>query len=114
MIGKLEALREWGCDIDTALERFLNDEQLFNECLVMFLDDENLTELKKHINDEDQNVPFSIVHALKGVSGNLGLSPLYDSLVILCESLRSNTYKSDNGEFEEVQKNIDKFIEIMN
>jgi HPt (histidine-containing phosphotransfer) domain-containing protein len=113
MATKIEKLRDWGCDIDGAFARFLNDEELFNECLIMFIDDENLTELKEHINDEDQQVPFVITHTLKGVAGNLGLTPLYESLVTLCESLRNNEYDPKSGYFEQVQSDIEKFLEIM-
>lgn len=113
MQNKIKNLRNWGCDIDGALDRFLNDDDLYKECLEMFLEDENLFELKKHINDTDQSVPFSIVHALKGVSGNLGLTPLFETLSVLCESLRDNSYNPKSGEFEKVQDNIDNFIKIM-
>lgn len=113
MSKKIEKLREWGCDINGALERFLNDQDLFNECLLMFVEDDNIEELSRHINDENQQVPFVIVHTLKGVSGNLGLTPLYESLVVLCESLRNNKYDKNSGEYEIVDNNIKTFLEIM-
>lgn len=114
MLQRIEELRDWGCDINGAFERFLNDQELYNECLLMFVEDENISELKNHINDENQHVPFMIVHTLKGVAGNLGITPLYESLVVLCESLRCNNYDKDSGEYEIVEKNINKFLEIMN
>ncbi len=113
MANKIEELRNWGCDIDGAFERFLNDENLYDECLMMFVEDENIEALKEHINDENQKVPFSIVHTLKGVTGNLGLTPLYESLVILCESLRHNKYDIKSGYYDIVQTNLDTFVEIM-
>lgn len=113
MANKIEELRSWGCDIDGAFERFLNDEDLYDECLIMFVEDENIDALKEHITDEDQQASFVIVHTLKGVTGNLGLTPLYESLVILCESLRHNEYDPKSGYYEIVQSNLDKFLEIM-
>lgn len=114
MANKIEKLRNWGCDIDGAFERFLNDGDLYDECLMMFVEDENIDALKDHINDKDQQVPFVIVHTLKGVTGNLGLTPLYESLVILCENLRNNKYDPKSGIYERVQSDLDKFVEIMN
>lgn len=113
MSERIKKLREWGCDINGAFERFLNDQELYNECLLMFVDDDNIKELEKHINDENQQVPFILVHTLKGVSGNLGITPLYKSLVVLCESLRNNKYDKNSDEYNKVDKNLKKFLEIM-
>lgn len=113
MSNKIELLRNWGCDIDGAFARFLNDQDLYNECLNMFVVDENIKELKEHINDKDQKVPFVIVHTLKGVVGNLGITPLYESLVTLCDSLRNSEYDPKSGYYETVQSDLDKFLEIM-
>lgn len=113
MSERVKKLKSWGCDIDGAFERFLNDEELYDECLDLFIADENILALKEHIEDEDQQVPFVIVHTLKGVAGNLGLTPLYESLVTLCESLRVNKYDPKSGEYERVQKELDKFLELM-
>jgi HPt (histidine-containing phosphotransfer) domain-containing protein len=113
MSETIEKLRDWGCDIDGAFERFLNDRDLYNECLSMFVEDENIFELEKHINDDNQQVPFVIVHTLKGVAGNLGITPLYESLVTLCESLRVNKYDKNSGEYERVDRDLKKFLSIM-
>lgn len=114
MDNKIKMLRDWGCDIDGAFERFLNDKNLYYECLLMFVKDENIVAIDKEINNSDVQVPFAIVHSLKGVAGNLGLTPLYESLVILCESLRNNQYDSKSGYYVKVKADLDKFLTIMN
>lgn len=39
MSDTLEKLREYGADIDGAMDRFLNDEELYKDCMVVFLND---------------------------------------------------------------------------
>ncbi|MGD1816619.1 MAG: Hpt domain-containing protein [Pleomorphochaeta sp.] len=113
MEEKLNKLKNWGCDINGALDRFLNDKDLYFECLLMFVDDENFSELKNHINDEDQKIPFTYVHTLKGVAGNLGITPLFESLSELCEVLRSSNYNSNSGLYERTIVDYNIFLEIM-
>lgn len=113
MEEKLIKLENWGCDIQGALNRFLNDKDLYFECLNMFVDDENFESLKIHINNEDQRVPFSYVHTLKGVAGNLGITPLFESLSDLCEALRASNYNPDSGLYERTIVDYNIFLEIM-
>jgi HPt (histidine-containing phosphotransfer) domain-containing protein len=113
MDEKLNKLKNWGCDINGALERFLNDKDLYCECLLMFVEDDNFKSLKLHINDEDKKVPFSYVHTLKGVAGNLGLSPLFESLSELCDALRVDDYYVNSGLYERTVVDYNIFLEIM-
>ncbi|SHK83420.1 Hpt domain-containing protein [Fibrobacter sp. UWH4] len=53
--------------------------------------------LKDSIAAKDLKAAFEAAHALKGVLGNLSLTPLYTSIVEITELLRNNTdmdYKS--------------------
>lgn len=113
MEEKLNKLKNWGCDINGALDRFLNDKDLYNECLLMFVDDENFASLKLHINDDDQKKAFAYVHTLKGVAGNLGITPLFESLSELCEVLRNNIYNTKSGLYERTVVDYNIFLEIM-
>ena len=44
-----DALKEWKCDVEGALERFLDDEELYLQCLNIFSTDENFAKLKEYI-----------------------------------------------------------------
>lgn len=92
MNTKLEALKKWGCDITGSLERFVNDEDLYVSCLDMFIEDESFTELPLAIANEQWEDAFNHAHSLKGVSGNLGLTPLFDKICALVEALRHQEY----------------------
>ena len=113
MEKKLEKLKNWGCDVSGALERFLNDQKLYCECLNMFIEDDNFVSLRLHINNTNQEIPFGYVHTLKGVAGNLGLTPLYHSLCELCDALRTNSYSPNSGLYERTVTNYKLFLEIM-
>ena len=56
-----------------------------------------IRDLQDAIDNKDLKAAFEAAHALKGVLGNLSLTPLYTPVVEITELLRSNTdmdYKS--------------------
>lgn len=84
----LDALREWGCDVDGALERFMGDETLYQACLHSVMEDKNFDGLLEMLNQRDVKQAFEHAHTLKGVLANMGLTPMYDIVVRLVEPLR--------------------------
>ena len=86
----LESLLKWNCNTSIAMNRFLGDEGLYISCLRMFSEDENFEALKAALADHDYAMAFDFAHALKGVASNLELTPLYQALYELVESLRKD------------------------
>ena len=74
----ITALGDYGCDTQSALERFLGKEELYLKFIRKFLDDKSFEDLKGFIGEEDYENALKSVHTLKGVSGNLGFTALYD------------------------------------
>ncbi len=66
----------------------VNDEAFYKECLITFTTDPGFKKLGQAIQNKDAEAAFESAHALKGVAGNLGLDPLYQSLCDLVEALR--------------------------
>lgn len=85
MLNRLEA---WGCDIPGAMERFVEDEELYLSCLDAVLHDENFQALGEALRERDTARAFDCAHTLKGVLANMGLVPLYDIIVKIVEPLR--------------------------
>lgn len=99
-----EILEDWNCDIHTAMDRFLNNEELFLSCLKTFARDPEFAKLNDAVQTESYEEAFEYAHNLKGVSGNLGLTPLYQSLVTIVESLRSKNYQNIHMELSDVNE----------
>ena len=106
MDQKLECLRDWGCDVDGALERMLGDEELYLECLSMLLEDEGFDALGAALEQGDAAAAFDCAHALKGVLANLGLTPLLDQVEKIVEPLRAGLIDGllvENRTFQEMK-----------
>lgn len=87
-------LEDWGCDIPGAMRRFLNDEDLYAQCLDTMLKDKNFDLLKSNLAKNDITEAFNAAHSLKGTLGNMSLTPLYDIIIKIVEILRA---KSTDG-----------------
>lgn len=80
-----------GADWEETLNRFMNNEDLYVKILSKFPDDLSLDNLKKKMKEGDLSASFTYAHTLKGLTGNLGLTRLFQTASLLTEELRSNS-----------------------
>ncbi len=92
----LTTLENWNCDIAGAMRRFLNDESLYTMCLSQMMSDENFETLGAALAAGQSDTAFESAHALKGAIANMGVTPLYDQVVLIVEPLRGKTVAPEN------------------
>ena len=83
--AKLEAA---GIDVEEALQRFLGNEELFLKFLGRFPQDENYRILWHEVEEEHWDMAVNAAHTLKGVTGNLSITPLYQLFSAQVEAFR--------------------------
>ncbi len=93
MDKRIEMLRDWGCDINGAMERMLGDEKFYIDCLQAIPSDRNFTDLTEALVNQNTKLAFNSAHTLKGVLINLGLTPMYQKAVEIVEPLRNGESK---------------------
>lgn len=109
----LEILDQYDGDVEGVCDRFLGDEKLLLQCLRQFKEDQGFQLLERAVRQEEYNQAFEYAHGLKGVTGNLGLSPLYHELCKLVENLRAQEYESVSDDFFLVQVQYQLFLKMM-
>lgn len=100
-----EAFEEYGADYNNTLERFMGNEAMYIKLLGMLFEDENLEKLGDSLKEGDFDSAFAAAHTLKGVSANLGLTPLCDAVCLIVEPLRR---KDPRGDYEDLYERICK------
>ena len=93
----IEKLNTFGANTVEGLARCFGNEALYLKLVATIPGEGNFDKLKDSIAAKDLKAAFEAAHALKGVLGNLSLTPLYTPVVEITELLRSNTdmdYKS--------------------
>lgn len=84
-----ETFEAYGADYASTIQsRFMGNETMYLRFLDMLFEDVNLKKLGGALDRGDMNAAFEAAHTLKGVTGNLGLTPLYNAVCALVEPLR--------------------------
>lgn len=97
-----------GADVDTALNRFMGKEELYLKFIQKFLNDKNLESLQDCYKNDDYEGVFASAHSLKGVSGNLGLNPVYDVSAQICDLLRGKEASEvDTEKLKELKERLE-------
>ena len=87
----IEKLKAFGADTNEGLARCYNNETLYLKLINMLPKEKNFDRLQTAIQENDLDTAFEAAHALKGVIGNLSLTPMYKVIVEITEPLRSRT-----------------------
>lgn len=95
MMDAKEFLAACGGDYEGMMRRFMENEMLFCCLLPKVFQDESFQKLEDALTLGDLDSAFDAAHALKGVSGNLGLASLYDAVCEIVEPLRRKDPEAD-------------------
>lgn len=84
----INKLKEFGCNVNDGLERCLNDESFYLDLVKSLINDTQMEKLKEELMKNNLEEAFKISHSLKGVYGNLAITPIYEKLKELTDYLR--------------------------
>ena len=87
-------LTEAGINVDTALKRFLDDEEMYFEFLNSFVEDTLMSRLKQAVQNGSVDDAFEAAHALKGLCANLSIDSMSKMIVPMVEILRGRSMDS--------------------
>ena len=85
----IDALRAYGANVDEGLRRCMNMEAFYLKLFGSLKGDTRVDDLKAAVARKDLDAAFEAAHALKGIYGNLSLTPLYEPVCRITELLRS-------------------------
>ena len=85
----IDSLKAFGANVDEGLERCMGMEDFYLEMVELGISDERFDNLGGFLKAGDLDEAFEQVHALKGVIGNLALTPLYETINEITEHLRA-------------------------
>lgn len=110
----LELLKEIGVDTDGALWRFSNNRALYEKFLLKFPSEETFALLKNSVANKDAEGALIYSHTLKGMSGNLGLTPLYDKMCAFVDRIRAGDADGAFSDYDALEQEYTKILGIIN
>lgn len=84
----LQELQDDGIDVDGAMERFMDNEEMFRHFLRQLPEEEAYYLMLEALKEKNAEAAFDWAHRLKGIIANLALSRLYGELCSIVEILR--------------------------
>ena len=106
----IDSLRAYGANVEEGLARCLKKEDFYIKMVNMGLADERFEKLADILAAKDLDAAFEACHALKGVIGNLALTPLYEPINKMTELLRERTDTDYTELCAEVKAQRDKLL----
>jgi HPt (histidine-containing phosphotransfer) domain-containing protein len=107
----IEALKSAGANVEEGLSRCLNKEDFYLKMVKMGLTNQNFALLGTALEEKDYDKAFELCHSLKGVIGNLSITPLYDLISSLTEMLRASN-NSDTKPDEDCNQLYNQIINL--
>ncbi len=108
----IDALKEFGADTENGLRLCMGNEALYLRLVGTVPGEGCYAELLKSIEVKDLDTAFNSAHALKGVLGNLSLTPLYETTSVILEYLRSRTDMDYSELIGELKRKMDALSEL--
>ncbi|MBR1392401.1 MAG: Hpt domain-containing protein [Ruminococcus sp.] len=105
----IQSLKEFGANTEEGIARCMGAEDFYLSLVGTVTGDKRLGELEKALAAKDLDAAFEHAHALKGMYGNLSLTPLFEPVNEMTELLRSRT---DTDYSELLAKAKEKFAEL--
>ena len=87
----LDDLVAFGANVDEGLGRCMNNEAFYLRMIETVKKEQGFDALKAALEVNDLEKAFEAAHALKGVLGNLALTPLFEPMSEMTELLRAKT-----------------------
>lgn len=106
-------LKNWGCDVEGAMKRCLDDEDFYCKLVKSVMADPSFEKLGTTLEEGDVNQSFDISHSLKGSLSNVGLTPLYDLVVQIVEPLRAGNIQGLAIPYLKLTKKKEEFDAIL-
>ena len=109
----IEILNQFGADTKEGLARCLNDEEFYLELIPDALERNRYEEIERLLSENNLSAAFEASHALKGVLGNLALTPIYEPCSEMTELLRANTDRDYSELIKKVISERDRLAEMI-
>lgn len=114
-MSMIDSLRDMGVSVDEGMDRVMGDASLYEMMLGMFVDSvrDNPVALED-FDGADLDGLIKTIHMLKGVTGNLAITPLFTSYNQALVLLRGGHAAEAKAEFERMLPAQAKIIDCIN
>lgn len=108
-----EELEANGTDIKDGLSRLMNNQEIYERLLKKLPDSIAGQEILEFIDSGDIQTAIKNAHTIKGVTGNLSITPLYKAYTEIVNLLRSNKVEEGRELYVKTLPEQNKILDII-
>lgn len=105
-----EELKDLGVDVDGGLKRINGNEKLYTKLLGSYLKAVKTYNVQPDFDDADCNEMIEKTHAIKGVSGNMSITPVYEAYTKIVDLLRTGKPEDARAILKDITPVQDKIV----
>ena len=109
----IDALKQFGADTDDGLTRCMGNEGFYFKLIGKVVEDKNFKLLEDAVLAKDLDAAFEAAHSLKGVLGNLALTPVYKPAAEMTELLRERKDIDYTPYLKQISEKRDELIGLL-
>lgn len=109
----VDDLKKAGADTDSGVARCVGKEDFYLRLVGMVLQDAQFDDLKAAVERKDLAAAFGYAHTLKGMLGNVSLTPLLRPVEEMTEALRAETDMDYTPLLDEMMQQLEIFRGLM-
>lgn len=110
---KMEQLTQLGIDMESVMERFMNNDKMVTKFMLKFLEDTNIDRFRQAMKDEDTQAAFAAAHTIKGLCKNLSLVSMDKTFSEITELLRAGDMEKAKERIPEAEDVYSKTVKII-
>lgn len=107
-------LENYGADIKGAMGRFLDDVELYKSCFSALISDKSFKLLGESLEACDYDKSCEYAHTLKGITGNMGITPLYKLTSSMVDDLRKGEYSHLQQDYDDILAQLNQLESMLN
>ena len=107
----IEKLRAYGANVEEGMGRCMNNEMFYLRLVNMAADDGGFEKLRAAMESGDRKESFEAAHALKGMLGNLALTPVAKPASELTEMLRAGWLEGARRDYADLERTYKEVCE---
>ena len=109
----LHKLNTYGMDVTGTMARFGGNEALMMRFLLGFPKDQTMDSLRDAMASGDREAQKVASHSLKGLSGNLGLTPVFEASSAMMNALRASEDADVAGLYDTLEQAYQAAIDMI-
>ena len=101
-------LNNYGIDYDSAVERFMGNQKLYERLLKEFIIENEFTKAAEALEKKEYEKAYSFIHSMKGITGNLSINRLYEKCCKVVEVLVKKEYEKVSESFDSLMRSYEE------